>query len=52
MAHFSICHKCDHATYIVDFFFQEIVRFHGIPRTIALERDINFLHTFRGAYGD
>ena len=43
MAHFIACHKNDDAIYSEDFFFQEIVRLHGIPRTIISYRDTKFL---------
>ena len=46
MVHFIACHKSDDATYIVDLFFQEIVRFHGIPRTAVLDKDAKFLSHF------
>jgi len=46
IGHFITCHKCDDATSIVDLFFQEIIRLHGILRTIVSNRDTKFLSYF------
>ena len=51
MAHFTPCHKTDDATHIIDLFFREIIRLHGVPNTIVSVGMLNFLAIFGELYG-
>jgi len=46
MAHFVACHIINDASHIANLDFKDIVRLHGIPRSIVLDRETKFLSHF------
>ncbi|KAH9716907.1 Endonuclease [Citrus sinensis] len=51
MAHFISYHKTDDATNIANLFFKEIVRLHGVPRSMVSNRDATKFSPFEIVYG-
>jgi hypothetical protein len=46
MTHFIQCQKTNDATHITNVFFKEIVKLHGFPRSLVLDKNTMFVGHF------
>jgi len=46
IAHFIPCHKTIDLSYITELYFKELIRIHGVPKTIVSNHDSKFSSHF------
>src|ERR1041385_2311749 len=46
MAHFLPCNKTDHASHISNIICRDIIRLHGVTKSVFSDRDVKFLSYF------
>jgi len=44
--YFLSCNKTTNATYIMELYFKEVTKLHGIPKSVIVERDLKFFSHF------